>query len=511
MSSFRRKSQAAAAPRSTLESKTSTENKPMDTNVTSPSLADTVVNRPVMVSLGIKPSVYNSLGLVSSGHKQLDDLLGGGLQLGTALLIGSDLHSSYADTMLGYGLAEGVSMHQPCLLLTADSAEAQTVLESLPYNRTIGSNISDTKSQFCCSYDLSRQLQPGIRACDCLQCFSVEDPSPALLHTISDVNTITLRVALDRYVARVTSFVQKLGVDRTVGRVHLHSLHNILTVYGGGLSAVSMRREAVSFLLRLKMIVRSARVALVISVLPEALPGSTGVASSLTSNSTEGGSVVDVPLQAFIAVVDSALTVDTFAGRSALVPYEFQEFCGFLVVERVQHLGALVGHRPSALRYGLKRDRRKLHIEFLHLPPEESRAQGSAGTDARLEERSRAKAEAVEAQKEHVSASSTGQGSHNSTQVVENINILIHSLQNDDVTPPVVRAGPPSDTATSEEGVSGSIPQGVVRQYRRLNLGKTPAAVGGVSISKFRKAQPALAPGAGCSTGGIGKAGDLEF
>ena len=42
-------------------------------------------------------------------------------------------------------------------------------------------------------------------------------------------------------------------------------------------------------------------------------------------------------------------------------------------------------HQPKGQRFGLMRDRRKLHIEPLHLPPEESRAQGSSGTDARLE------------------------------------------------------------------------------------------------------------------------------
>lgn len=31
-------------------------------------------------------------------------------------------------------------------------------------------------------------------------------------------------------------------------------------------------------------------------------------------------------------------------------------------------------HRSAACRFGLKRDRRKLHIEPLHLPPEDSRA-----------------------------------------------------------------------------------------------------------------------------------------
>jgi hypothetical protein len=34
----------------------------------------------------------------------------------------------------------------------------------------------------------------------------------------------------------------------------------------------------------------------------------------------------------------------------------------------------MIPSRPSAAKYGLKRDRRKLHVELLHLPPEESRS-----------------------------------------------------------------------------------------------------------------------------------------
>jgi hypothetical protein len=34
----------------------------------------------------------------------------------------------------------------------------------------------------------------------------------------------------------------------------------------------------------------------------------------------------------------------------------------------------MIPARPSAAKYGLKRDRRKLHVELLHLPPEDSRA-----------------------------------------------------------------------------------------------------------------------------------------
>lgn len=37
-------------------------------------------------------------------------------------------------------------------------------------------------------------------------------------------------------------------------------------------------------------------------------------------------------------------------------------------------IAAMAPHRTAACRFGIKRDRRKLHIEPLHLPPEDSRA-----------------------------------------------------------------------------------------------------------------------------------------
>mmetsp|Transcript_3416 Transcript_3416/g.5336 ORF Transcript_3416/g.5336 Transcript_3416/m.5336 type:complete len:332 (-) Transcript_3416:32-1027(-) len=71
---------------------------------------------------------------------------------------------------------------------------------------------------------------------------------------------------------------------------------------------------------------------------------------------------------------DTVLEVDSFAGHEATVPVEYRFFCGFLLIHKLQQIGAMVPHRPSAARFGLKRDRRKLHVEPLHLPPEDSRA-----------------------------------------------------------------------------------------------------------------------------------------
>lgn len=53
------------------------------------------------------------------------------------------------------------------------------------------------------------------------------------------------------------------------------------------------------------------------------------------------------------------------------MPVEFRDFLGFFLVHKVQQVGQLASTRPTYERYGIKRDRRKLYIEPLHLPPED--------------------------------------------------------------------------------------------------------------------------------------------
>ena len=53
------------------------------------------------------------------------------------------------------------------------------------------------------------------------------------------------------------------------------------------------------------------------------------------------------------------------------MPQEFRDFLGFLSVKKILQTGVLSSSRPGYSKYGLKRDRRKLYIEPLHLPPED--------------------------------------------------------------------------------------------------------------------------------------------
>jgi hypothetical protein len=86
---------------------------------------------------------------------------------------------------------------------------------------------------------------------------------------------------------------------------------------------------------------------------------------------------------------DAVLSMDGFASFRDPPPPEFRELAGIMTLRKIASMGAghfansTVGRRPPSDRYGLKRDRRKLHVRLLHLPPEEESAGGSSTSGVR--------------------------------------------------------------------------------------------------------------------------------
>ena len=92
---------------------------------------------------------------------------------------------------------------------------------------------------------------------------------------------------------------------------------------------------------------------------------------------------------------DVVLEVESFVGRSTYPPPpEFRHLHGLLRVRKATtcNLVTAVGHfchltvqkRPVASLFGLKRDRRKMHLQLLHIPPEDYAAEGgSVGSGVR--------------------------------------------------------------------------------------------------------------------------------
>ncbi|CAG5116222.1 unnamed protein product [Candidula unifasciata] len=79
--------------------------------------------------LGTKPSLYNNQLLISTGIPSLDHVIGGGLAVGTVLLVEEDTYGSYAKLMLKYYVAEAVMTKQSVFLCSADGSVRQLVKE----------------------------------------------------------------------------------------------------------------------------------------------------------------------------------------------------------------------------------------------------------------------------------------------------------------------------------------------------------------------------------------------
>ncbi|XP_050003110.1 elongator complex protein 4 isoform X1 [Alexandromys fortis] len=80
---------------------------------------------------GTRPSVRNGQLLVSTGLPALDQLLGGGLAVGTVLLIEEDKYNIYSPLLFKYFLAEGIVNGHTVLVASAREKPAD-ILQELP-------------------------------------------------------------------------------------------------------------------------------------------------------------------------------------------------------------------------------------------------------------------------------------------------------------------------------------------------------------------------------------------
>ncbi|XP_048217631.1 elongator complex protein 4 [Perognathus longimembris pacificus] len=97
-----------------------------------PKAGGTESSGPRLVSIaGTRPSVRNGQLLVSTGLPALDQLLGGGLAVGTVLLIEEDKYNIYSPMLFKYFLAEGVVSGHTLLVASAKDDPAD-ILQELP-------------------------------------------------------------------------------------------------------------------------------------------------------------------------------------------------------------------------------------------------------------------------------------------------------------------------------------------------------------------------------------------
>ena len=184
-------------------------------------------------------------------------------------------------------------------------------------------------------------------------------PQTLTLSTLSCSST-DLTSILDAYLTHITQFISSLSHSATpIGRIVISDLiADLLLAYGNSQANIRLIQR---FILSIKHIIRTISVTVLVSVRVD--------------------SISKVVFNKVASLSDAVFSVESFVGLAGCVPAEFKSFSGFFHIHKLPNLGTLAAFRPNNNKLGIKRDRRKLHLEPLHLPPEDSRATASQ-TDA---------------------------------------------------------------------------------------------------------------------------------
>ncbi|XP_030650258.1 elongator complex protein 4 [Chanos chanos] len=346
-------------------------------------------SRSKLVSIpGTRPSVQNGQLIVSTGVTSLDYVIGGGLAVGTLLLVEEDRYDSYSRMLLKYFLAEGVvSGHE--LFVASAGDRPEDILQELPSpilddiastNITEGpvqSGDSETSesmkiawryqnlpkiqtalaasSRFGHYYDVSKTMEAELRQTAKCHTFFPTGEEPA-----KSTQSSPMTEAYAALLKSIQTVIRREGFDgsssqskvRNVLRLGLHSLGSAL--WCDDLSCrenPTHLHSLTTFLYALRALLRSS-----LSVAMMTIP------SHLIQNKSIMGRI--------IRLSDTAIALESFRGSERETNPLYKDYHGLLHVRQVPHLNCLVCEVPDTKDLAFKLKRKQFTIERLHLPPD---------------------------------------------------------------------------------------------------------------------------------------------
>mmetsp|Transcript_32835 Transcript_32835/g.53271 ORF Transcript_32835/g.53271 Transcript_32835/m.53271 type:complete len:415 (-) Transcript_32835:2-1246(-) len=367
---------------------------------------------------GTRPSPFTAQVLCSSGLQTLDEILGGGVQIGSLFLLEEDENSRFFLSLLKYFIAEGVTTGHSVLLCSADAPpnailcttpqvilssqtlslqdeeedkegdDAQHLKIAWRYRKYLGSEITGSvpspeqqqQAPVVFAPDMTR---PSLVGGGASFCHDFDLNSPIVAEALAAARAVTESVDVQSLVKasssgegqissnelfavlyrRIAQFVAALGrqpiAARRVGRVVIHSLASPFWP----VSHWSNENEQLGlyrFLQSIRMLMRTTPNCLCFVTMPSHLHSRSLVRKVQHS-------------------CDYVINMESFSGKGSgeAVPAEFQDIHGLLRIVKLAHINTLSPVLPDTLTYSFTQRRRKLKIEKLHPAPDttgESRA-----------------------------------------------------------------------------------------------------------------------------------------
>ncbi|XP_060897821.1 elongator complex protein 4 isoform X2 [Labrus mixtus] len=337
---------------------------------------------------GTRPSVQNGQLLVSTGVTSLDYLLGGGLAVGTVLLI-EDRYDSYSRMIFKYFLAEGVVCRHELFVAAAQdnpddilqelpapilddiaihkpaeqprlSSEPQESLDAMKIAWRY-QNLPKVQSALASScrfghyYDVSKTMEPEIRQAAKFHRFYVpEHPTQSSsTHSTMPESYSALLKSLQEVIHREGfDLAAPMSNSRNILRIGLHSLGSAL--WGDDLCCHDNPKNGHSlttFLYGLRALLRSSLSVAVVTV-PSHLIQDRALMGSITR------------------LCDNAIALESFKGSERETNPLYKDYHGLLYVRQIPHLNCLASKLPDHKDLAFKLKRKQFTIERLHLPPD---------------------------------------------------------------------------------------------------------------------------------------------
>jgi len=322
---------------------------------------------------GCFPSLYTHHLLTSTGVPDLDQLVGGGLPIGTILMIEEDFSGGIAKLLLKYFLSEGV-IHKHALSVSGLTQSPESIVQNLPSiveeshkvssetsaEKTVPSGDADDRMKIAWRYQ-KNSPQPGemqrekhsfnlqipmdksrLKECS-VQNFDLQEP----IDEQTTCKSIELLRKLTNHCNEHGFIVDqpKQGEARRILRIAVHSLGDIL--WG------ESPTQIVSFLLGLKALLRTC-FGVVLLTIPPSLHETEDIRLKLRS------------------CVDFVVSLNSFDASETVNP-AYKDYHGIIALERISCLGVLTPplhllKEDVELVYKSRRNR--FVIEKFHLPPD---------------------------------------------------------------------------------------------------------------------------------------------
>ncbi|MCL4132765.1 UNVERIFIED_CONTAM: hypothetical protein GTU68_062340 [Idotea baltica] len=328
---------------------------------------------------GTKPSVHNSQLLISTGIPSFDFILGGGLPVGSILLIEEDTFDIYSKLFMKFYLAEGLLNGHLLHLASLDEIPGQIIKElPAPSNEQkpgLQSDGSDETLKIAWRYQNKAIAEHTTPVYDITKVLDVEefrdvislwDGSSGDLGTMGKFSNplyLSLLKNIDKTIQEHDLIPKGSKLKSNLLRLAIHSL--VSPLWGEEYSQHEKDKKWTNitlFLTLLKSIVRSSFSVALITV-----------PSHLISD--------PVLVSRLYGIVDFGVRLESFQGSAKETNPIFKEYHGLFHVNKLSALNTIVPNQLDSLDWAFQVKRKSIHIKRLHLPPELSETTSRAQED----------------------------------------------------------------------------------------------------------------------------------